>query len=367
MKTIVVSGVNLFKAGSLKVMQECIEILSIHLGPDNKIIALVHNQDQYKKYDNVEYIAFPKSRKSYFFRLYYEYVGFYKFSKKIKPDYWFSMHDATPNVIAGKRFVYCHNSFPFYKTGLKDLFIQPGIFMLSLFSRYIFKINIKKNDYVIVQQEWTRKAFQKMFSINNIVVALPVSPKLISGSQDIVEEQRKISGKIFFYPMTPMVHKNLEIIGDAVTILEKEGVDNFKVVLTLDGKENKYANRIYKKYSFLKNIVFKGLLSQEEVNRHYQNSDCLLFSSKTESWGLPLTEAKEYNKAIFASNLPYSYEAIGKYDKAKFFNPDDARQLANIMKDFINESIKYDKTESLIYEEPYVKNWNELISFLFNF
>jgi hypothetical protein len=40
-----------------------------------------------------------------------------------------------------------------------------------------FEINIKKNNYVVVQQEWMREAFKKMFLIDNIVVALPVKEK----------------------------------------------------------------------------------------------------------------------------------------------------------------------------------------------
>ena len=32
------------------------------------------------------------------------------------------------------------------------------------------KFNITKNDYVIVQQEWLRAAFRRLYKINNIIV-----------------------------------------------------------------------------------------------------------------------------------------------------------------------------------------------------
>jgi glycosyltransferase involved in cell wall biosynthesis len=118
-----------------------------------------------------------------------------------------------------------------------------------------------------------------------------------------------------------------------------------------------------KKYQSLKMIRFVGFLSREEVNHYYQQSDCLLFSSKTETWGLPVTEAKEYGTSIIISDLPYAKESVGKYEKVKFFDPDNAVELAGIIKNFVNNSISYDPTKETIYEKPFVRNWDELVQF----
>ena len=362
MKKIVASGINLFRGGTLKVMQDCIAALSAFAGNDYEIVALVHNEKQFPGYPNVKYISYPKSRESWFFRLYYEYIGFKKLSKQLKPDYWFSLHDTTPNVVAPKRMVYCHNPYPFFKPGVKGFFLQRNMFFLSLLSKYLYKINIKKNDYVIVQQEWLREAFKKMFSINNIVVALPMKEK-----KEIVvpENQSSRDKKIFFYPATAILQKNFEIICQAAGLLEKEGINNFEVILTLERTENKYAEFIYTTYQSLKTVKFVGFLPPEKVNAYYENSDCLLFPSKAETWGLPISEAKEYNKPMLLSNLPYAKETVGKYDKVCFFDPDNAVQLAALMKSFLDQTIVYNRTEEIHYEEPFTRNWDELVRFLF--
>ena len=368
MKKIVVSGINLFRGGPLKIMQDCIAVLSAFGGNDYEIIALVHDEKLYSEYPNVRYISYLKSRKSWLFRLYYEYIGFNKLSKQLKPYCWFSLHDTTPNVTAEKRMVYCHNTFPFYHAGFKNFFVQPEIVMFTLFSKYILKTNIRKNNYVIVQQEWLRQALQQMFSINNVVVSLPIQPDFsaISSPDDAQSHRENKNGKIvFFYPSTPMIHKNYEVICEAASILEKSGVHNFEIVLTFNGTENKYAKKIYAKYKSLNYIRFVGFLTREEVNACYSNCDCLLFSSKIESWGLPISEAKEYGKPVLSSDLPYAKETVGKYDKAKFFEPDDANQLAGYMKDFIRGILVYDKTEEIHYEAPFTRNWDELVRFLF--
>jgi len=363
MKTIVISGINLFRGGSLKIMQDCVAAFSAFSNDKYHIIALVHNEKQYSKQKNVTYYSFPKSRKSWFYRLYYEYFGFKNLSKKWKPFIWFSLHDTTPNVVAEKRILYCHDTFSFYHAGIKGLFTQPSIFMISLFSKYIHKINIKKNDWVVVQQQWLRKAFQEMFSIRNIVVALPVQEYGNITIPSIQNRLRK-NRTVFFYPAMSMIHKNFEAIGKATLLLEKAGIFDFEVILTLDGTENKYARQIYNKYKSLRSMHFVGLLKKEEVETYYRNSDCLLFPSKIESWGLPITEAKEHGISILITDLPYAKESVGKYDKVKFFDPDDSVQLADCMKAIIQGSVDYDKTETVEYQKPFVRNWDELVRFL---
>ncbi|MCL1933413.1 MAG: glycosyltransferase family 4 protein [Candidatus Azobacteroides sp.] len=365
MKTIVVSGINLFTGGTLKVMQECISALSSFAGDEYEIVALVHNAKQYAFYPNVRYIAFPKSRQSYLYRLYYEYIGFRKLSKQLKPYAWLSMHDTTPNVIAEKRMVYCHNPFPFYKAGWRDFILQRNIFFFSILSKYTYQINIKKNEYVIVQQEWMRKTFREMFAIDNIVVSIPMPPDSAKKKTEIKQinsEKEKIT---FFFPATPMTHKNFELLCEAAALLEKDNNFGFAVLITVKGMENKYAKRLYEKYQSLKSLRFIGFLNREKMDFYYQTADCMVFPSKAETWGLPLTEAKEYDKPILASNLPFAKETVGKYDKVKFFDPDDVQQLADAMKNFMQGTIVYDETKEVEYNEPVARNWDELVQFLF--
>ena len=364
MKIIVVSGINLFRGGTLKILQDCIAALSAFAAGNFRIIALVHDEKLFPNYKNVEYIAYPKSRKSWFNRLYYEYIGFKKLSKQIKPYAWFSLHDTTPNVIAEKRMVYCHNTFPFYRPVWRDWFVQPRIVMFCLFSRYIHQFNIRKNTFVVVQQEWLREAFEKMFSIHNVVVSLPIQ----TNETVMVDcaKQTVSGGKIkFFYPVTPMIHKNYEVIFQAVILLERAGITNFEILLTFDGTEERFTRKLVDSYGSLESLRFIGFLSREELNKFFQACDCLLFPSKIESWGLPITEAKLFNKPVLCSDLPYAREAVGKYDKAKFFNPDNAQQLADEMKSFIQGNIVYNETNETVYKEPFTRNWDELVRYLF--
>lgn len=374
-KTLVISAVNFFEGGPLSVLNDCLSYLNKSKLVDRyKIVALVHKKSLFtnSNLDNIEFIEFPKSRQSYFYRLYYEYFYFKKLAIKLNPAFWLSLHDISPNLGSIPQAVYCHNPSLFNSLNLSDLFIQPQQFFFTLFYKYLYSINIHKNKKVIVQQLWIGNEFKKIFSLNDdkIIIAPPKVPELII-ENDFKKKQNPISsdGVIFFYPTFPRPFKNVEIICEAVLVLINGGIKNFSVIITLDGTENSYSKKILSKYKHIQNINFIGLQPRDYIYKLYAKSSCLIFPSKLETWGLPLSEYKHFNKPIIASNLPYAIETIGEYDKACLFNPNDKNELAKYMSDFIiGNQMSYQKLESKIaFDKNTIANtWEDLFLVLLN-
>ena len=364
---IVISGINLFEGGPLSVLKDCIHAIDQStLSDDYDFIVLVHKKDLFEvnAFKNIRFFEFPKSRKSYLFRLYYEYFYFKGFAKKHEIGFWFSLHDISPNVGRIPQAVYCHNPSPFNKIKISNILVQPTVFLFSLFYKYLYKINIKKNKYVVVQQLWIKNEFAKMFKLNprNIVVAKPQEPKLAGRKEIPVSLSDE---KVFVFPTFPRIFKNIEVIGEAVKILNEKGIDNFSVVITVDGSENPYSKQICKKYGHINCIKFIGLQSRGKIVEWYEQSDCLIFPSKLETWGLPISEYKQFNKPIFVADLPYAKETVGSYDKVKFFDPENPEKLASYMKQLILKNmVEYDETKPIDYPSPYVQNWEELLRLL---
>lgn len=50
----------------------------------------------------------------------------------------------------------------------------------------------------------------------------------------------------------------------------------------------------------------------------YNTSDCLIFPSKLETWGLPISEMKFFGKPILIADELYAKETVGGYDKVQF-------------------------------------------------
>lgn len=366
MKKTIISAINLFEGGPLSVLKDCLHALeNSDQFDDFEFIALVHKRSLFEenKYKKVTFIEFPKSRKSYFFRLYYEYFYFKKFAKDNKIDFWFSLHDISPILGDVPQAVYCHNPSPFNTINFKDIYIQPTQFFFRLFYRFLYQINIKNNKYVIVQQLWMKNRFVEMFKLNkeNIIISFPQIAEI--PSQYLSYKLKKRDEVKFLFPTFPRPFKNIEVICEACKLLSKIN-KNFKIIITIDGSENAYSKSIVEKYNGLENIDFVGLIKREKVYEYYAIVDCLIFPSKLETWGLPISEFKQFSKPMIVADLPYARETVGQYDYVNFFKYDNAGDLAKFMEDILNDNSNFEKTFPITYEEPFVQNWNELFKTL---
>ena len=369
MKTIVVSAVNLNVGGTLKILNECLKHLSgLNQNSEYRIVALVYDKTLCQ-YPNIEYIETKWPKKRWINRLWYEYVSMKKISVSLSPvDLWFSLHDTSPTVKVKKQAVYCHNSFFAYKWKMKDLLFAPKIALFAMFTRYIYKKNINKNRYLVVQQNWFKKSMSEMFDLplNKIIIFPPNQPHLKSTIKESDLETKNSNVKSFVFPAAPDSHKNFEAILKAAEILEKDHLGNsFEVVLTISGEENAYTKWLRKKWNHLTCVRFVGYLSIRDLYRYYNGAEALIYPSKVESWGLPISEFLEFDKPMLLADLPYAYEAASGANKVAYFEPNNAIKLANMMASIINGDTSFLKKQGeQKLEDPVVYNWNDLFSLL---
>jgi Glycosyltransferase len=154
------------------------------------------------------------------------------------------------------------------------------------------------------------------------------------------------------------------VICEASKILLEKGINDFEVILTIDGSENRYSKLIKNKYGSIPNIKFIGLQSRDKVFELYKISDCLIFPSKLETWGLPITEFKQFGKPILAADLPYAHETVGNYDTVCFFNPDNPYELSNLMENIINNKLVCQSNRVPQPKYPFAKSWKDLFDIL---
>ena len=357
---LVISAVNLVEGGPLTVLRDCVAAAEKTLGNDWDVIVLVNNVSLIEK-SGFTFLEFPLAKRSWLIRLYYEWWHFRKLSKIIKPDIWLSLHDITAWVEAPRQVVYCHNPAPFYKISLREAWLEPTLLMFNLFYRYLYGIGIRRNTYVIVQQEWLRQEFKRLFAVQNVIVAHPV----VSADQNKRPTEKNIGENcVFFYPALPRVFKNIELVCEAAKHLNQAGITGFEIRLTLDGSENRYAAYLIERYANTDGIAFIGRQNKKEMMSQYNESDCVLFPSRLETWGLPISEAKALGKPLLIAELPYAHETVGTYDKVSFIDPFDAKGLANNMKSIMEGKFKFSGAVATPPESPFVSDWRELLTLL---
>lgn len=378
MKTIVVSGITLRKGGTLKILRDALSLLSqLAEKKEYRIVALV-NRRELCDFPNIEYIEVPL--KGWLGRLWYEYVTMHRISKELGPVYlWLSMHDVTPRVQAERQAVYCQTSFPFYNWKWRDFRFDPKIPMFAMLTKFYYRARVKRNKYLIVQQEWLREGLSKMLKVNEekFIVAPPETTyekKTGKVQRDTSRANNEAQGKpvtkSFLYVSTADCHKNFETLCEASRLLELElGKKRFRTVITAKGDENKYAKWLYDKWGDVDSVEFHGLMGKEELEEHYAKADCFVFPSNIETWGLPITEYMDTNGGpMILSDLAYARNTARGSNCTTFFKPDDANELKERMKEVLQENyVSYGPiAPAQGMKEPKADTWQELFDLLLN-
>lgn len=297
----------------------------------NKYIFVV-SLPEIKETTNIKVLRFPWIKKSWAHRLYFDHFIAPNLIKKYKVDKVLSLQNITIPHTRVYQSVFVHNALPFseYRFSFKEdklLWVYQNIIGKSIMN------SIKKADHVIVQTDWMKKNSIEQCNVN----AKKIEVKEPNVDIQIKErfKEKKESFSTFFYPASGIVFKNHKVIVNACLKLKEDGINNYVVVFTLNGDENKHITELYNvtRDNQLP-IKFVGNMQRDEVFQFYSKS-ILIFPSYIETIGLPLIEAMYHNTPIISSNSKYALEVLNGYDKASSFESFNHFELSVLMKEKI--------------------------------
>jgi glycosyltransferase involved in cell wall biosynthesis len=319
-------------SGLLSVLRNVIAAADITLGPDWRIVALVHRKELISS-ARTELIEFPKIKRSWLRRIWFEWVESREIARELGANVWLALHDITPLVNVERQFVYCHNPACFARPTLRSAYFDWIFVAHSLLYGLLYSLNINRNRRVFVQQDWLREAFMQRFGAKRVVVARPSPVAHEEGRHSLKPPPPQGQYMKWFYPTFPRHFKNIEIIGKALAILERRNDWRGHVWVTIDASQGRYARWLTRKYGGLKSLHFIGLQQPAQVRALYESADGLLFPSKLETWGLPITEAQGHGLAVLVADMQYARETVGTYNAVSFFDPTDSAALAALLHD----------------------------------
>lgn len=240
--------------------------------------------------------------------------------------------------------------------------MNPKIPLFAIFTRMLYKINVKRDTYLVAQQEWMRKSLSRMlpFPSGRIILSPPVFM-----AAPFEDRSGKEEVPVFFYPCTPDCHKNVETACAAAGALESLlGKKRFQLVLTLDGSENRYARWLKKRYGNVSSIDFHGYMSRTELYDYYARAACLVFCSRVETWGLPISEFKPSGKPMILPDLPYARETAAGGVCVKFVPCQSVGDWARSMQSVLEEGAGFASVPQSKMEAPCALSWEEVFATL---
>jgi glycosyltransferase involved in cell wall biosynthesis len=365
MQTIVISATNLFLGGPLTVGRELVAALCASERFQRgglRVIVFCHRRrlyDEIPAHENLEWVEKPHVRRNWLVRLFYEYCWFRLWSRRRNIDLWISLQDLTPNVRAAHRVVYCHNPAPFHQ-GRTRWLLDPRFEIFRLLYGFFYRINLEKNDYAVVQQQWMRDELERRYgrAKRTTIVAHPVPD-----SEDGPKPPPRLAGAPLriLYPVFPRSAKNHELLIAAMRELRDLPIE---LTLTFTGDETRYARMIRRMAEGLDKIRFTGFLSLADLEHEYERADALVFPSKLETWGLPLSEFRRFGRPILAAGLPYAREALGGYPRSVFFDSQSSAELAGMLRGYWESGELPYETPPRKVVPPFAADWTSLVSML---
>ena len=197
----------------------------------------------------------------------------------------------------------------------------------------IYENSANSADFIIASSKTMKKEFVSFMrlKVNKIILINEGVDKNFT----LKVKNKKIKKKYFFYPAQFWIHKNhIQLIKEFTKFKVKT---KSKIRLYLCGKRKKYFTKVekYIKSNKIKDVIYLGELSSNELKKYYNNCEAVVMPSLYESSSLVILEAISNKKIVIASNIGPNKE-LSQFFKLFIFNLYRKNDLSDQLSKVVN-------------------------------
>lgn len=197
----------------------------------------------------------------------------------------------------------------------------------------IYQNSADSADFIIASSKTMKKEFVSFMRLkaNKIILINEGVDKNFT----LKVKNKKIEKKYFFYPAQFWIHKNhIQLIKEFTKFKVKT---KSKIRLYLCGKRKKYFTKVekYIKSNKIKDVIYLGELSSNELKKYYNNCEAVVMPSLYESSSLVILEAISNKKIVIASNIGPNKE-LSQFFKLFIFNLYRKNDLSDQLSKVVN-------------------------------
>lgn len=260
-----------------------------------------------------------------------EQLGFGLFLDKLNVDLVHFCLPQQPLLYRGKRVTTFHDLtlLHTYNTDKNELIYK----IKQSIGRFAFKRIAQISDAIITPTKYVQKEVIDTFNVDSKKVHQFYEAASIINDNELIEYNLPFK-KYILYVGKQSDYKNIKRLGDAHQILLTKYPD---LGLVLAGKINSSV-KINQKYFLDKNysnIIFTGIVSNEQRDWLYKHAQAYVFPSLMEGFGLPGLEAMGYGAPVVSSNATCLPEVYG--GAAEYFNPLNVDEIAEAIEKVIDD------------------------------
>jgi glycosyltransferase involved in cell wall biosynthesis len=229
-------------------------------------------------------------------------------------------------------------------THIHDVSFRAYPKMISWKDRFFFALLIPyalhRANVVVVVSQFTReeigkwygmKFLQKIRVVQNGIAFHRGSSQVSAERQLAIREKYHLPEKFFFYVGTLQPRKNIPFLLQA---FDKFALNVTGVSLVIAG--NRSGHNVDKGIEVTirgmkcsERVIFPGYIEEQDLSDLYRMSECFVFPSKYEGFGLPIGEAIDLGVPTLVSDIPSHREVAG--ENVRYFSPDVLDELVKLL------------------------------------
>lgn len=200
-----------------------------------------------------------------------------------------------------------------------------------------YRTYCEQAELVVVMTEWGRRDIVEKYGLPEEKVIVVNEASVLDRYPEPTAEDRartakklRLPDQFLFYPAQTWGHKNHLTLLEAMALIKRR--DGIEIPLVCSGKQSHFFPKIAARVEELglqRSTRFVGFVSTLQLRCLYDLATALVFPSRFEGWGQPVTEAFAAGLPVVCSNATSLPDMAG--DAALLFDPDDPEEMADQM------------------------------------
>jgi glycosyltransferase involved in cell wall biosynthesis len=187
----------------------------------------------------------------------------------------------------------------------------------------------------VMMNSWGKRDLVERYGLPESKVAvvnwgsiLDAYPSVSESDLAEVRSRLSLGDDFILYPAQAWPHKNHANLLEALALIRAR--DGVTIPLVCPGRENEFFPQLQRRVEALdlqEAVTFPGFVSPLEIRSLYSLATALVFPSKFEGWGMPISEAFASGLPVASSSATGLGDMVG--DAGLIFDPDDPEGIAD--------------------------------------
>jgi glycosyltransferase involved in cell wall biosynthesis len=140
---------------------------------------------------------------------------------------------------------------------------------------------------------------------------------------------------IFLFVGQIIPRKGIRDLLEACLILKQQGYENYTLMIVGDGEQRSGLETFVQEANLEEQVKWIGKIPYRLLGPYFQFSDVFVFPTYDDIWGMVLTEAMAFGKAVLCSTGAGAVEMVANGKNGFIFDPAQPEVLADLMSCFI--------------------------------